>query len=61
MGAGPHMKGNIQGPRITCTENHRSDRQGTEGKEGRPEEGFGVMSGSLLLHLRRNLRSEELA
>lgn len=35
MGAGPHMKGDIQGPRITCTEDHRNDRQGTEGKEGR--------------------------
>lgn len=42
MGAGPHMKGDIQGPRITCTEDHRNDRQGTEGKEGRPGEGFGV-------------------
>lgn len=41
MGAGPHMKGDIQGPHITCTEDHPSDRHGTEGKEGRPGKGFG--------------------
>lgn len=61
MGAGPHMKGDIQGPHITCTEDHRATGMGQRGrKEGRGK-ALDVMSGSLLLHLRSNLRSEELA